>query len=176
MNYDEQLRAMHRKQNEIADSLVTMLTEHGVALLKVGQRSGKTRIQELVVDKFEALTIFLFSPTASVLDFQRRSVSANVLPRKGSVPDNALVILSEPWYLSDDDSYSIHEQARTLGLPVLAVGSNGPRYASEPRWALLPGLSYNTWDVNPSIPRDGQVMKNLYASNPIRAARDYEAF
>lgn len=161
-------------QTEVVSALTTMLRQHGYALLKTGQRSGKTVIETRVANRLNAENVYLFSrsPIIAQMFPEYMNVIRNPLPDvKDQFPPNSVVIIDEAFWMPG--SFTHFEQARQLDIPVLVVGSNGPEYRDE--WATLPhALSYSTWEINPMVTREE--LQPLYEQDWAKAERDFEAF
>lgn len=138
------------------------------AILKCGQRSGKSIMIWDLIERAGYKDICMLGPS-NADRLSGIALGNTVTTSLERLPSGGLVVISEPF--QSPESHALFLQARRLGFPVFVIGSNGPHYTEE--WKALGGQSYATWELNPLIE---SALAQLYKEDPIKTARDYEAF
>jgi hypothetical protein len=168
----------YKVQTEVVTTLTMLIRQHGYAILKTGQRSGKSIIEARVAHRMGAEHIYLYAKgmhLAKVFpEYVDVTLNGRLPDSKDQAPAHSLVVIDEAFWIPD--SIDIMVDAIDRNLPVLVVGSNGPqmeaRGADWINWTNA--LSFNTWDLNPMVTR--QSLQMQYDADPFKAKRDYEAF
>lgn len=168
-------------QQTIIDTAISDMDYSGYAVVKLGVRSGKSTVLAGFLNASSAYRHICFygSQMSTILrdglvhkqdgvDYRFKNMD---IPT-GIDPASVLVVLNEPFW--EPQSHLIFNVARLRGYRIFVIGSNGPQYESTPLWKTLGGQSYNTWDVQPHITRES--LESRYHDDPVRAARDFEAF
>lgn len=166
------------KQIEVVDQMLANLTERGYTVVLAGQRSGKTAMCYQLAARAKYPMVIMLGmgqirqPLAAhgVPDSVRVEYAAHYAMHEpvGSV----LVIMHEPFLVKSDAAQTFSE-LREHGCHVAAIGSLGPEYEAADLWKTLIAYRYATWDINPNLTQDSDLIRTAYENDPTKAARDF---
>ena len=167
-------------QRQLAQRISDELKTQRYSLLKAGSRSGKNLIAHHVIGFFGGSDVAIYSNTVPMAKqaidtsvFEGVDFHYNALPRSGSKPVmRTLAIIDNAMWLPD--SHSLYVRLRDAATAVFVMSSRGPEFDKDPRWRLLPGHSFSSWDLNPQVSM--QMFQDSYAEDPEAAVRDFCAF
>ena len=188
------LRTVSALANEIIDS--------GFALLKAGQRSGKTFIAFRVISKLYDL-LHNRAPRAVIFVGPSAQFAESALHKSAGFEDLPAVVRVNSYFIGFDDVaaalseleqkyadgqflfvfdevfwYDAYKTVKALHgnsrCLVYAYGSRGPFFDNTPEWPTTFGLSFATWELNPAITQL-DLREHLNFSDP-KVQRDYMAF
>lgn len=144
------------KQREARDHAIADIRSQGFAILKIGQRGGKTHIASEVARLMEKKLVYIF-------DFHNQQVAQDFpIPNYfcgSTIPDNLLngefvadrnmILIHEAFWLSN--SFALFQMLREKvpQIPILVIGSNGPEF--QKGWNKLGGHGYASWEINPNL-------------------------
>lgn len=174
-------------QDAAVTNMQTDIETQGYALVKCGQRSGKSvmtldLIKRTGYKKVCWLSHRSFNRPLLVNSIKVLSTELGVydvefthrLPRSkdGPVEERTLVVIDDAMWFSG--SYNVFNAARGLKCDVAVISSRGPEYDRDLRWHELKGQSFHTWELNPKVTRAS--LQAEYEKCPTLAARDFERF
>lgn len=144
------------KQKEARDLAITDIRKQGFAILKIGQRGGKTHIASEVARCMEKKLVYVF-------DFHNEPVARDfAIPNYfcgSTIPDNLLngefvadrnmILIHEAFWLTN--SFALFQMLREKvpQIPILVIGSNGPEF--QKGWNKIGGHGYASWEINPNL-------------------------
>ncbi len=161
------------------------------ALVKAGLRSGKTLLaaRAIQIGEFTRVNV-----TAPAQDSAHEVVRQLMDLTEVTTDSGAGVIFHagnplKDWATSEGRTLLILESAmwieRSFNMldrfeedfpeaSILILSSRGPEYDKNPLWKLVPGYSFNTWDLNPRVTFDS--LAPAFAQDLQKAIRDFCAF
>jgi hypothetical protein len=171
----------------LADRVKSAWAEGKPAIIRAGQRSGKKTLVAELLRGFHVGTIIAKNPNSASEGFQHLRLGTTMfmtpndawrrLIHNAGAYANEVVVLHEPWWWNLPARALLIGALVGAGAKVLVIGSNSD-LPDKRAWDVYPEgyevWHYNTWDLNPTLPRDGEVLLAEYAKDPKAAARDFE--
>lgn len=173
---------MYAQQGQAVRAATEKLQEEGACFIRAGQRSGKSLIAAEVSRACGVKNVSIWSSTKTAAEDQFPknflfNQGIDAVPHYHTLPPgadgaNCLIVMDEAMWTTG--SYETYKLVRERGFRVLILSSRGPEFDRVPRWASVPFLSYNTWDLNPNITRES--LEEQYQEDPTAAKRDFEGW
>lgn len=155
---------LYALQETVVNDSLARLAADNYALLKLGQRSGKTLMASEIIRRGDYKYVYVFGLYKEVFStyspvsgyFCGRKIPRSLV--EGEI-ENAVALIDEAMWL--EDSYDIFNEVRQY-VPTIAISSNGPEYIIDKRWKTVSGISHATWELNACIPNREQLEQQIF--------------
>jgi hypothetical protein len=179
---------LYDPQKDFVDRVYSSWRKGEPVVAQCGQRSGKNVMAAAIASSWPSPFIIGISQTvdASHKTFKQFNppTIANESPKTamhvhpgnpdtlhlvydGYLCRETLVIIDEAFWAEGTEA--VFDEFANYTPYILCLGSKGPyRWRNRKRiWR------YATWDLNPMLPRDSEIIKHAYKDDPARADRDF---